>query len=283
MRSKVKKIKYRISWAVGSVLCGCLYFTGILSSYEYIRKKILKRYRSTILMYHSINNNGKDGGKPDITVSTKRFKKQMAYLNRHASVVSLDSIVDGIGKRPKLSKDQVAITFDDGYKDNYIHAYGVLRKYKFPATIFLISQEVNKNDEMLNSDNIKRMEKDFINYGSHSVSHKILSEVDGETATKEIALSKKTLENIINREVKYFAYPKGKKEHFNSRIKKEVKKAGYKAAVCTENGEVRSESDLFELKRIGVRNYPVFVMQARMSGIFESRPVYLIRKVMGLT
>jgi peptidoglycan/xylan/chitin deacetylase (PgdA/CDA1 family) len=234
-------------------------------------------------MYHSVSNNGRGGIDRDITVSRKRFEEQMAYLKRHVNVVSLDSIVEGIGTRPKLSKDQVAITFDDGYKDNYLNAYGILRKYNFPATIFLISQEVNINEKMLNSNNIKTMRNGRINYGSHSVSHKILSKVDVETATKEIAISKEALEHIVNQEVKYFAYPKGKKEHFNTRIKMEVKKAGYKAAVATENGEIRNDSDLFELKRLGIRSYPLFVMQARMSGIFERGPVYLIRKVMRLT
>jgi peptidoglycan/xylan/chitin deacetylase (PgdA/CDA1 family) len=280
IKTQIREKRYRISWAAGSVLCGVIYFSGILYGYEWIRKKILKRYRTTIITYHSIKDDGKD---PDISVSPKKFLKQMEYLKQNCDVVSLSTVVGNIGKACNLSEDRAVITFDDGFKDNLLNAYPILQKYELPATIFLISQCVGRSNDSLNSEDIKMMKKNNIEFGSHTANHKILSEVDFETAVKEIAGSKKELEHIVGGEVAFFAYPKGKKEHFNSFVKKIVEKAGYRAAVSTENGEIKSDSDLFELKRVGIRNYPVFVLRARISGIFEIWPIYLIRSIVGLT
>ena len=279
-KPQIREKRYRISWAAGSVLCGFIYFSGILHGYEWIRKKILKRYRTTIITYHSIKDDGKD---PEISVSPKNFLRQMEYLKKKIDVVSLSTVVGNIGKACKLTEDRVVITFDDGFKDNLINAFPILQKYELPATIFLVSQSVGRSNDRLNSEDIKMMKKGNIEFGSHTANHKILSGVDFETAFKEIAGSKKELEHIIEGEVAFLAYPKGKKEHFNSFIKRTVEKAGYKAAVSTENGEIKSDSDLFELKRVGIRDYPLFVLQARISGIFEMWPIYLIRKIVGLT
>ena len=68
--------------------------------------------------------------------STRDFEKQIVHLARNYRVVSLDEIVDRVKNRRPLRRC-VAITFDDGFRDNYENAYPILRKYNVPATIFL--------------------------------------------------------------------------------------------------------------------------------------------------
>ena len=280
MTGHSEEIKDTVSWIIGSVLCAGIYFFGIFWFYQWFRKRVLKRYRTVVLMYHRIRDDGKD---PDISVSTIRFQKQMKYLKENVNLVSLNSLVNNIGKKTHITRDRVAITFDDGFKDNCLNAYPVLKKYKLPATIFLISQFVDNSEEMLNSREIEIMKRDNIDFGSHTVTHKILTEIDLETASIEINDSKKELEYILKEKVDFFAYPKGKRKHFDNQLKRRVKKAGYRAAFSTENGEICSSEDLFELKRIGMRNYPLFVFRVRLSGLLEYRPVYFIRKCFGLT
>jgi hypothetical protein len=92
------------------------------------------------------------------------------------------------------------------------------------------------------------------------------------------------LQQLLKQEVNLFAYPKGKKNvHYTPAIKSIVQKAGYSAAVCTDNGVVTLESDPFELNRIGIRNFPMFVVKTRISGIFESFPVRFVRGFLGVT
>jgi peptidoglycan/xylan/chitin deacetylase (PgdA/CDA1 family) len=68
--------------------------------------------------------------------STRDFEKQIVHFARNYKVISLDEIVERVKNRDSL-RGCVAITFDDGFKDNYENAYPILKKYNVPATIFL--------------------------------------------------------------------------------------------------------------------------------------------------
>jgi len=70
--------------------------------------------------------------------STSDFEKQIAHLARNYKIISLDEIVDRV-KTKKSLRRCVAITFDDGFRDNYEKAYPILKKYNVPATIFLLT------------------------------------------------------------------------------------------------------------------------------------------------
>lgn len=280
MLEQVEEIKYKSLWLVGTILSSILYFSGIVGFYVLFRKKVLKRYRTIILTYHRIRDDGKDS---HISVSTKNFENQMVYLKECFNIISLDTLVDTIEKKTDILMDNVAITFDDGYKDNFLNAYPILKKHRLPATIFLVSKLVGKSEEMLNVDDIKLMKSDGIYFGSHTRTHKTLTEIDINTATEEIHNSKTELERLLNKKIDFLAYPRGKKSHFNEDIEAQVARSGYKAAFTTENGEIDNKANLFELKRIGIRNCPLFVFKARVSGIFESRLVYAARKVLKLT
>jgi len=280
MAKQVEEVKYKRLWLIGVVLSAILYFSGIIRFYIYYRKKVAKRSRTIILTYHRVRNDNIDS---HISVSTKNFESQMVYLKENFNVISLDTLIDNIGTKTDILMDNVAITFDDGYKDNFLNAYPILRKHQLPASIFLISSLLGEKEEMLNVDDVKFMKSDGIYFGSHTRTHKTLTEIDINTATEEIHSSKIELERLLNEKIDFFAYPRGKRSHFNEDIKAQVKKSDYKAAFTTENGEIEHEADLFELKRIGIRNCPFFVFKTRVSGIFESRLFYAARKVLKLT
>ncbi len=231
-------------------------------------------------MYHRIRDDGK---MPDISVSVENFEKQMAYLKNNFNVISLKSLCRNLKQLQALPVDSVAITFDDGYKDNYLNAYPILKKYQLPATVFLISRLIGTDGDMLENREINIMNKGGIDFGSHTLTHPVLSEIDSQTATAEISESKVEIERLLGEEVDFFAYPKGKYNDFNAQIKAQVQASGYKAAFATENGLITTESDLFELKRIGVRNFSMPVFKVRVSGLPESRLVYFFRQLMGIT
>ena len=69
-------------------------------------------------------------------------------------MISLDEMVDLIVNKKRIPHKTVSITFDDGYKNNYLCAYPILKKYNFPATIFIITSVVGE-DEYLSWDEIR--------------------------------------------------------------------------------------------------------------------------------
>lgn len=88
-----------------------------------------------ILRYHRVNDNHDPFFK---ALPVSRFTVQMRYLVRHFQFLTLDQVA---GMRPAPAGDRpcIAVTFDDGYRDNFIHAFPVLRELGIPGTIFLAS------------------------------------------------------------------------------------------------------------------------------------------------
>jgi peptidoglycan/xylan/chitin deacetylase (PgdA/CDA1 family) len=91
------------------------------------------RTRFQILLYHRVNDDRHPffGGLP-----TAAFGAQMSALAKWFRVLPLAEIVERAAK-DDLPPRALAITFDDGYRDNYENAFPVLRRLRLPATIFL--------------------------------------------------------------------------------------------------------------------------------------------------
>ena len=66
----------------------------------------------------------------------------MEYLVTNFNVCSLEEIVERM-EYNDVQENSVVITIDDGYRDNYLHAYPILKKYSIPATIFLATNPIS--------------------------------------------------------------------------------------------------------------------------------------------
>jgi len=90
-----------------------------------------------ILNYHSIcPDNSFSKPNDELIVSVSKFREQLIYLKKNYNLVSLDDILNF----KKNNKSCISITFDDGYKDNLIHALPVLNELNVPATIYVITK-----------------------------------------------------------------------------------------------------------------------------------------------
>ena len=106
--------------------------------------------------------------------------------------------------------------------------------------------------ESINENELKELaENRNITIGSHTYSHPILTKCDDKTLDFEIKEAKSLLEQKINCEVKYFAYPNGS---FSTKEKKKVIEAGFNAAFTTQPNYIDQFStiDLFEIPRFEV-------------------------------
>ncbi|MCX5694163.1 MAG: polysaccharide deacetylase family protein [Candidatus Omnitrophica bacterium] len=228
------------------------------------------KYTVPILMYHNIGYE-----KGSFYVSPENFAKQMEYIKKNGyEVITLNELVTNIrGKKP-FKRNKVVITFDDGYRDNYEYAFGILKKFSFPATIFIISDFVGKDftsgKEFLNWEQIILMSQDKISFGAHTKTHfNFGSQMDSLAAQEEIAGSKKAIEEKTKLPVDYFCYPSG---GFNEKAKELVKQAGFKGACSTNRGFAKFNSDEYELKRIKVTNSDMtkpFSFYVKLSGFYN--------------
>ncbi len=218
-----------------------------------------------ILMFHKVEKTNTPQAE---IVSPQRFDWQMGYLKKnHYNVISLDTLVDAIRDGKKLPPKPVVITFDDGYADNYVYALPVLKKYGFPATVFIVPGLVDQNlikekdyldpekfkalidEDYLNWAQIREMMKGGFTIGCHGLTSAYLPDLSIKNQVLEIEKGKWALENTLKVKIDLYAYPVG---GFDENTKAIVKQAGFKAAVTTNRGKDRFNKNLYELDRIRI-------------------------------
>jgi peptidoglycan/xylan/chitin deacetylase (PgdA/CDA1 family) len=123
-----------------------VYYTGLLAFFIFINRMFRSRADVIILMYHRVlndPNDDKEYTQAGMAVSRQFFDDQMAYLAGNYNFLSLESAVEILQNKRPLPRSSVIITFDDGWRDNYLHAYPILKKYNVPATIFLATDYID--------------------------------------------------------------------------------------------------------------------------------------------
>lgn len=229
------------------------------------------RYTVPILMYHRF---GEQEG--SLFVSPQNFARQMDYLkSKDYEVLSLDELVEGVKNNREFGHKSVVITIDDGYKDNYIYAYPILKQYNFSATIFIIANFIGNKEDFMSWDEVMVMSKDNISFGGHTKNEVYIPSIkEKQILWEETAGCKKLIESKIKSPVDYFCYPTG---GFTQEAKQVLKKTGYKAACTTNRGFVELNKDVFELKRVKITNSDMtkpFNFWVKLSGyynLFRSR------------
>ena len=103
-------------------------------------------YNNLILTYHRIveNKNQTNSEINSISVTTETFEKQIKLLKKKFNIVSIDEIL----KIDNKFRKNLAITFDDGYKDNLTNAVPILEKYDVPATIYVTTRFLENKWDM---------------------------------------------------------------------------------------------------------------------------------------
>jgi len=219
-----------------------------------------KNSGSIILLYHSI-------GKEDINdylklrINPESFEEQMACLyEKKYKVIPLSELINNLSNSNSMPLNTVSITFDDGYLDNIDLAVPILKKYEFPATIFITTDYLkgkrNRDNywekwEYLTTEKLEKLTSLGVEVGSHSSSHKVLTSLDNGRIRDEISCSKKILEDITQNKINLLSYPHG---IFNEKVKKLLYENGYLAACTSVMGFNNERSDLYELKRIEIRS-----------------------------
>ena len=116
---------------------------------QWLRKYVQLAQRSAepkalVLMYHRVAEPDTDSW--DLAVSPTHFEQQLRVLKQLGTVISAAELVERLQKRT-LKNRSIAITFDDGYLDNYTNANPLLDHYQLPATFFIISGNVGLTQE----------------------------------------------------------------------------------------------------------------------------------------
>src|SRR3989338_8107811 len=186
-----------------------------------------------IIVYHSIKpmSNYPTQDEKTFTVSPEMFEKQMQYLNEN---------------------NYTTINFDDGWKNQYTHAFPILEKTNNIATFYIFTNAID-HENYLSWEQIKEMSEANMEFGDHSHYHPYLWKIEDQTEIdREIIKSKEIIEKHLGKTITTFAYPFGL---YSSTTVEMVKKAGFTTARSFDKwGNYHSKDDLLTLRSIQITN-----------------------------
>ena len=235
-----------------------------------------------ILMYHSICNRPEKMRSAYFKTNTspEDFQAQMEFLFRQGySCVSLEQALPILkGAQPKNAKLAV-ITFDDGYRNILTDAFPVMRQYGFAATVFLATAFVGERTaafngiECLTWSDIKELRQHGLRFGSHTVNHPKLYQMEWSEIESELRDSKEEIEQRLGERVTSFAYPYAYPQTDNpfiERLTALLAGSGYECCVTTRIGRSRVRDGVFSLKRLPVNTCDdLALFQAKLDGAYD--------------
>lgn len=222
-----------------------------------IHAKILHN-RAVVVAFHRVNDESRED---PLTCGVKEFERYCRFFQKYFQVVSLVALIDQVGRAESL-RGYLAITFDDGYLDNFTNGYPILKKLGLPATFFVTTQFIG-NDIVapwdhhnpfpwMTWDQVRLMRRDGFDIGAHTRTHADLSTLSDELAWNEIYGSKVDLEERLSEEVRLFAYPFGGANHITEKTRLLVERAGFVTCCSSHGGLVAPKDNPFALRRMPV-------------------------------
>ena len=215
--------------------------------------------RLPILLYHRVAPNGSDA-LAQWRVSPEAFERQLCYL-RDAGFhsVCLENWGAWVDHGAPLSRGAVLITFDDGYRDFVEYAWPLLKRYGFSASVYLVAGEIGRANRwdheygevvpLLGWREIRELQAEGVSFGSHSLTHPMLTSIPLKQVIHELTRPKDILEQGLGIPVNSFSYPH---DEFNKVIQYITGICGYDFALSCEPGLCTMEDSLLALPRIEI-------------------------------
>lgn len=192
-----------------------------------------KRSAAPVLMYHAVGPEVGIEWPKSLIMPEAVFEEHLQYLKGEGyHIISVEQLADRLAKGEDV-EDYVALSFDDGYKNNHSVVFPLLQKYDAKASFFVINQDIG-DDIHMNQDEIKELIAAGMELGSHTTSHAPLAKIDPKYLAWELATSRYYLKkNFDGYIVRTLAYPNG---NYNETVISEAQRYGFYRALTGKVG-----------------------------------------------
>ena len=207
--------------------------------------------RVPILVYHSVmpHHPGQTAEQRVLDVDDSVFVAQMRYLvDSGYHVVSLAALVDALEGRDTLPSRAVVLTFDDGWENQYAHAFPILRRFGVTATFFVFTTPIGTDRKVMTWEQLRELQDAGMTIGSHTRTHPVLPDYHA-ALHNEVAMSREDIKEHLGRAPDFFAYPFGA---WDSASAAWARTAGYRAARTYRGGAWNASSNLYHLRAVPV-------------------------------
>jgi peptidoglycan/xylan/chitin deacetylase (PgdA/CDA1 family) len=240
----------RLSRTIKNALGRTLYGSGLHAA--------LLRDTAIVVAFHRVNDTTAADG---LTVPLRAFELYCRFFSRHFRVVPLSALVHRL-ERGLPVKGLLAITFDDGYRDNVEMAAPVLDRLSLPATFFVVSEWIGTElvpwwdrqrgvrHPWMTWNDVKSLHQRGFEIGGHTRTHVDLGATSPREARLEVVGARHRLEDILGAPVDLFAYPYGRRANLTEDNRKIVRDAGFRCCCSCFGGVVTRTTDPFRLPRV---------------------------------
>lgn len=223
-----------------------------------VKRKLYKALHPTVgeiwMLHRVVEQHSENPQQRELEVTSKWLECTISKCRQNGySFISIDNLATlNTGK-------WVCITFDDGYSDNFTHAYPLLKRLGVPFTIYVTTGFIDNHLPMwwypseclgMSTEELKAIDTDpLCTIGAHTVSHPKLDILTREQQYQEIADSKQTLEALLGHEIKHFSFPHGAHNEETITICREL---GFHTVVQSWGGSIRKDVHYDVLPRINM-------------------------------
>jgi peptidoglycan/xylan/chitin deacetylase (PgdA/CDA1 family) len=235
------------------------------------------RQRIVVLLYHRVSDELRDS----LTVGIEQFDAQMEWLRRHCQVAGIADIIHRSVPRD-TARPVIAVTFDDGYLDNYEHAVPILLRHQVPAAFFVSTgmigttggfphdwKRLGRALPTMTWDQLQRMRDLGFVIGSHTVTHLDCGNAGLDAVRSELNESRDTLKRNLGLDEVFFAYPFGGRANMNPAVLQMVKELGYAGCLSAYGGFTGGLVDSYNIKRSSIgASYTMLAFRAALEGLY---------------
>ncbi|HEY2961180.1 MAG TPA: polysaccharide deacetylase family protein [Pyrinomonadaceae bacterium] len=219
------------------------------------------RKRVVILCYHGVTERRErhPADRYGLHIRADRFEAQLDYLRRHFRVISLAEFLEARQSNGPLPDRAVVLTFDDGYRNFLTSALPRLAARDMPVSVFLITDNIpSKNqsparewseaddETFLSWEEVRALREQGVEFGSHTCSHRKLSELATAEADRELRVSQETVDAHLSQATMPLAFPYGS---YSEAVIAMARQLPYTCALTTDAGTNGPATDLFLLRR----------------------------------
>ena len=243
-------LKERTKWVLGR---------GIVSTGLH---RVFLRGGAVIVAFHRVNDMLRD----PLTVSPGAFESFCRFFRSNFDVIGLGDLVGRLGRGASIH-GALAITFDDGYLDNFEVAAPILRKLSLPATFFVATgflgsttvpwwdRGLSRQPGWMSWDHVRTLSGEGFEIGAHTRTHADLGSIEGDEAEAEIQGSRQDLLDRLGHAPAHFAFPYGQRLNLSESNRRRIQSAGFKSCVSCFDGLTDPRADPFHLPRVAVSSW----------------------------
>ncbi len=208
-----------------------------------------------VLMYHYLSEPPADANiyRTDLSVAPNRFVEHLDALRGAGyTTISLYDLYNHLALGAPLPERPVLLTFDDGYRDNYVNAFPRLRERGMTATFFVVTDFIDAGrEEYITWEMAREMQNAGMYIESHGRDHTTLQNREADYLVWQALGSAETIQFELGITPRFVSYPAGEYDDATVDV---FRSAGYVAGFTTRQGSLQRSDDPFRLPRIRVRN-----------------------------